>query len=115
MTASWTIRIGSRPMTKPKQPSAAKQRYLSMIAPEKLHVARTATMLAEKRLNPGDRVSRTLCAGLRGTFTFTGWDGPWACGKTVDDCAASSIIKINGEPVDFIAEAFAKIDGERAQ
>lgn len=60
-----------------------------------------ATETARATIKPGDRISRTMCAGLRGTFTFTHWEGDWLCGKTVSDCHAVHIYKVNGKPTQF--------------
>lgn len=86
--------------------------YQQMTADQKDQVKEIATRFAKARLKIGDRVSRTMCADLRGTFNFTGWYGVWACGKTVDDCHAFSILKINGVAVDFRAEALAEFQSQ---
>lgn len=57
---------------------------------------------AKAFLKPGDRVSRRLCGGAKGTFVFTGWDGYWACGETISDCPPSAIYAVNGAPVCFL-------------
>jgi hypothetical protein len=56
---------------------------------------------AKKVLKPGDRISRKMCAGARGTFKFTHWEGMWACGRTVSDCSSMNIYRVNGKDVDF--------------
>lgn len=61
-----------------------------------------ATERAKECLKPGDRVSRTMCGGSKGTFTFTRWEGTSACGKTIDDCPASAIYAVNGKHVCFL-------------
>lgn len=59
---------------------------------------------ASAYLRPGMRVTRKLCGGATGTFTFTHWEhDAWACGKSVSDCHVSSIIKVDGLPFDFTA------------
>ncbi|MDP3328746.1 hypothetical protein [Parvibaculum sp.] len=60
-----------------------------------------ATERAKKALKPGDRISRRMCGGASGTFRFTHWEGGWACGKTVSDCSAMNIYRVNGKDVDF--------------
>lgn len=62
---------------------------------------RAATRRARRIVKPGRRVSRTLCAGRRGTFTFTHWEGEWMCGSAVTDCHALNVLKVDGRKVDF--------------
>ncbi len=64
-------------------------------------VMAAATERAKKVLKPGDRVLRRICGGARGTFRFTHWDGRLICGKTVSDCHAMHIYRVNGKDVDF--------------
>jgi hypothetical protein len=56
---------------------------------------------AKATLKVGDRVSRGICGGRKGTFTFTHWVGIAACGAFVDDCHPNSIYAVNGSPMSF--------------
>lgn len=63
---------------------------------------RRATASAKRRLVPGDRIRVTKCPGTKRWITFSGWSGDWIVSKSgIDDYAASSIDRLNGEPVDF--------------
>lgn len=79
--------------------------YRAMPPDQRKEINLIATRIAKERLKRGDRVLRSLCGGRRGTFTFSHWEGIWASSQTINDCHATAILKINGEPVDFIAEA----------
>lgn len=65
-------------------------------------------------LKVGDRVCRTMCGGSTGTFTFTHWEGHWACGKTVSDCSPLSIFKVNGKNVNFLVDEYKYAKGLQA-
>lgn len=67
---------------------------------------------AKQALKAGDRIAFTSCPGTARTATFQGWDGNWICSKTRDDIAASSIFKLNGEPVSFADPAWERYDAD---
>lgn len=78
------------------------------MTPEQLALARAESARATERaravLQPGDRLSVTLCGGGRGTVTMIGWDRTytgWIYSKTRDDIHASHILKVNGVPTSF--------------
>lgn len=64
-----------------------------------------ATEMAREVIKPGDKISRRMCGGAKGTFTFIGWDGRWLQGKTVTDCHAAHIYKVNGVELDFYKQS----------
>lgn len=63
-----------------------------------------ATERAKKVLKPGDRLCVSRCGGSQPTVTFVEWDGLWIRSRTLDDIAASNILRLNGKPVDFTLE-----------
>lgn len=59
---------------------------------------------AKRVLKKGDKIRVTKCPGTKRTITFERWDGHWIVSKSgIDDYAASTIDRLNGEPVDFCA------------
>lgn len=74
---------------------------MAAMTPEQVERANAATARARAVLKPGDRISRSRCAGLKSTFTFTHWEGVWICGRHVYDCHARHIYRVNGKPVNF--------------
>lgn len=52
-----------------------------------------------KIVKVGDKISRNMCGGRKGTFTFTGFEGDWLCGKTVNNCHLIDVYAINGVKV----------------
>lgn len=72
------------------------------MTPERRAELYRATDRAKAALIPGDRLFVSRCGGIRTTVTFTGWDDLWICSKTLDDIAASSVIKVNGVPTSFM-------------
>ena len=57
---------------------------------------------AKKVLKQGDRLRVTKCPGTKRWITFDHWDGCWIVSKSgIDDYAALTIDRLNGEPVDF--------------
>lgn len=57
---------------------------------------------AKKVLKPGDRIRVTKCPGTKRWITFSRWDGCWIVSKSgINDYAASTIDRLNGEPVEF--------------
>ena len=74
---------------------------MTRMTDEQIAASKRATERARAVIKPGDRVSRTMCCSIKGTFKFTHWEGQWLCGKTVWDCHAINVYAINGEPVSF--------------
>lgn len=63
-------------------------------------------------LKPGDYVMHKRCLGYVEEHIFTGWDGPWICGKatgdtqrvngtdrSANDIAPSNVTHINRRPI----------------
>lgn len=67
------------------------------------HVNFLMAITAAKRvLKRGDRIRVSRCGGITATYTFECWDGNWIVSKSgIDDLAASSISKLNGQPITF--------------
>lgn len=61
---------------------------------------RHAVATAKRTLAPGDRVSRHICSGRKGTFTFTHFEGNSALGRTVE-CHPADIYAVNGSQVQW--------------
>ena len=60
---------------------------------------------AKKVLQKGDRIRVTKCPGTKRTITFDSWDGNWIVSKSgINDYAATSIDRLNGEPINFKKE-----------
>lgn len=83
----------------PVERSSSRLREPALIAARAR--AKRATDRARPALKPGDRIARRLCGGATGTFTFTHWEGDWICGRTISDCAAINIFRVNGAPTTF--------------
>jgi hypothetical protein len=60
---------------------------------------------AKKVLKPGDRLRVSKCPGTKRWITLARWDGCWIVSKSgINDYPASTVDRVNGEPVDFCAE-----------
>lgn len=77
---------------------------MAAMTPEQIEQARRATARAKKVIKPGDRISRTMCGGRKGTFVFTHWENDWMCGKSVTDCHAQNVYRVNGKLVSFLED-----------
>lgn len=72
------------------------------MSPERIEKAKLAIENAKKILKEGDRIRVSRCGGIVATYTFSHWDGNWIVSKSgIDDLSASSISRVNGQPVKF--------------
>lgn len=63
-----------------------------------------ATTAAKKVLKQGDRITVTKCPGTKRWIIFDCWNGDEIISKSgAGEYAATSISRLNGEPVDFNA------------
>ena len=76
---------------------------------EKIQQHRKATELAKNVLKPGDKIRCTRCPGRLVTYRFSHWDGSWIVSASgINDIAATSIDRLNGQPISFQSEESRK-------